>query len=168
MPAPILPSPPDRPDPTVIERAGRTLRDGGLVAIPTETVYGLAANALDATAIDAIYAAKGRPSTDPLIVHVDGLEMAARVVAGPLPAPAATLADAFWPGPLTLVLPRHEIVPPVVSSGLATDWKLSLTATPIVFSPKSSPASARPGGTAPAKAAMSGRIIRDRPAGARG
>ena len=120
MPAPILPCPPDTPDPAVIERAGRTLRDGGLVAIPTETVYGLAANALDDAAVAAIFTAKRRPASDPLIVHVDGPEMAARVVDGPLSAPAAVLAAAFWPGPLTLVLPRNEAVPPAVSSGLAT------------------------------------------------
>lgn len=120
MSAPLLPCPPERLDPAVIERAAATLRDGGLVAIPTETVYGLAANALDAAAVASIFAAKGRPSSDPLIVHIDGLEMAAEVVEGPLPTSAAVLAEAFWPGPLTLVLPRRATVPATVSSGLAT------------------------------------------------
>ena len=118
MSAPILPCPADSLDPAVIERAAAILRDGGLVAIPTETVYGLGANALDAEAVASIFTAKERPSTDPLIVHVDGLAMAAAVVDGPFPAPATTLAEAFWPGPLTLVLPRRDSVPPAVSSGL--------------------------------------------------
>lgn len=120
MPVPILPCPPDTPDHGVIERAGRTLRDGGLVAIPTETVYGLAANALDPVAVAAIFTAKGRPASDPLIVHVDGPAMADAVVEGTLPKTAATLAAAFWPGPLTLVLPRNDAVPAAVSSGLDT------------------------------------------------
>ena len=118
MSAPILPCPTDRPDPAVIERAAAILRAGGLVAIPTETVYGLGANALDADAVAAIFAAKQRPATDPLIVHVDGSSMAATVVEGSFPPPAAALAEAFWPGPLTLVLPRRDSVPATVSSGL--------------------------------------------------
>ncbi len=118
MSAPILPCPADSLDPAVIRQAGTTLRDGGLVAIPTETVYGLGGNALDPDAIALIFAAKERPSTDPLIVHVDGPAMAADVVDGPFPAPATILAEAFWPGPLTLVLPRRASVPATVSSGL--------------------------------------------------
>ncbi len=118
MSTPILLCPTDTPDPSVIKRAGTVLRDGGLVAIPTETVYGLGANALDPRAVASIFAAKGRPSTDPLIVHVDDLAMTACVVDGPFPAPANALAEAFWPGPLTLVLPRHASVPAAVSSGL--------------------------------------------------
>lgn len=118
MTAPILPCPADSLDPVVIERAAATLRGGGLVAIPTETVYGLGADALDADAVASIFAAKGRPSTDPLIVHVDGLAMAADIVDGPFPMSAAILAEAFWPGPLTLVLPRRDSVPSAVSSGL--------------------------------------------------
>lgn len=120
MSALILPCPADDLDHGVIERAGRTLRDGGLVAIPTETVYGLGANALDPDAVESIFIAKGRPPSDPLIVHVDGLPMADVVVAGRLPPPAQTLAAALWPGPLTLVLPRHAAVPATVSSGLDT------------------------------------------------
>ncbi|MEM9466773.1 MAG: L-threonylcarbamoyladenylate synthase [Actinomycetota bacterium] len=104
-------------DDASIALAADLLRAGELVAIPTETVYGLGANALDADAVDRIFAAKGRPSTDPLIVHVDGLDMAGRVIDGPLPAPAVRLAAAFWPGPLTMVLPRHERVPDAVTSG---------------------------------------------------
>jgi len=118
MPAPLLPCPTDNPDPAVIERAASVLRAGGLVAIPTETVYGLGAHALDATAVASIFTAKGRPSTDPLIVHIDALAMAPQVVDGDFPTPARILADAYWPGPLTLVLPRHPSVPAAVSSGL--------------------------------------------------
>lgn len=120
MVATILPCPAHHPDPTVVERAAAAIRDGRLVAIPTETVYGLAADALDLDAVRAIFEAKGRPPTDPLIVHVDGLDMLTRVVDGPLPPPAALLVEAFWPGPLTLVVPRNAAVPAAVSSGLAT------------------------------------------------
>ena len=111
---------PDAIDPDLIAEAASILRDGGLVAIPTETVYGLGCNALDADAVGAVFAAKGRPATDPLIVHVDGLEMASSVVSGELAAPARRLAAAFWPGPLTMVLPRSDSVPDAVTSGGST------------------------------------------------
>lgn len=120
MAASVVRCPVDAPDPGVVERAAAALRDGRLVAIPTETVYGLGANALDPAAVAAVFAAKGRPATDPLIVHVDGPAMARGVIDGPLAPPAAILADALWPGPLTLVLPRHRRVPAAVSSGLDT------------------------------------------------
>ena len=90
-------------DPAEIERAGRLLRAGRLVAFPTETVYGLGANALDAAAVARIYAVKGRPATSPLIVHVASVEMAQSLVAK-WPEAAEHLARKFWPGPLTLVL----------------------------------------------------------------
>jgi L-threonylcarbamoyladenylate synthase len=102
-----------------IERAAQVLQSGGLVAFPTETVYGLGANALDAAAVRKIYAAKGRPSTSPLIVHVASVEMAKTVVAE-WPETAARLARKFWPGPLTLVLPKLPLVPDEVTAGLAT------------------------------------------------
>src|SRR3954468_3817118 len=93
-----------------IARAAAVLRRGGLVAFPTETVYGLGANALDAAAVGRIFAAKGRPATNPLIVHVaDAAGVGA--VAADWPDPAARLAERFWPGPLTLVLPKREAVP---------------------------------------------------------
>ena len=111
---------PDEPDQTLVDMAAAVLRDGGLVAIPTETVYGLGCNALDPDAVGRVFEAKGRPASDPLIVHVDGPDMAAMVVDGPLPPAAAALADAFWPGPLTLVLPRAAVVPDAVTSGLDT------------------------------------------------
>ena len=108
---------PDHIDPSLIDRAAQALRDGKLVAFPTETVYGLGCNALDEHAIAKVFQAKGRPSSDPLIVHVDGLAMAETVIDGPLPPAATALAKAFWPGPLTMVLPRGDVVPYAVTSG---------------------------------------------------
>lgn len=108
---------PRHPDPEVIARAAGVLRRGGLVAFPTETVYGLGAHALDPAAVERIFAAKGRPSYNPLIVHLADAA-AAPPLAGEWPEAAARLADAFWPGPLTLVVPRGSAVPEVVSAGL--------------------------------------------------
>lgn len=102
-----------------LARGAEVLRRGGLVAFPTETVYGLGGHALDREAVAAIYAAKGRPATNPLILHVPD-EEAARRWSGGWPEEAAALAKAFWPGPLTLVLPRHPRVPAEVSGGLET------------------------------------------------
>jgi L-threonylcarbamoyladenylate synthase len=108
---------PNDPEPEIIADAAARLRIGELVAFPTETVYGLGANALDADAVARIYAAKGRPSYNPVIVHVADVEAAQRVVSHWPPA-ATTLADAFWPGPLTIVLPKAEGIPDSVSAGL--------------------------------------------------
>jgi L-threonylcarbamoyladenylate synthase len=110
-----------------IDRAARLLRAGGIVAFPTETVYGLGANALDADAVARIYAIKGRPGTSPLIVHVASIEMAKSLVAN-WPELADRLATRFWPGPLSLVLPKlletkrtHQaIIPAIVTAGLPT------------------------------------------------
>jgi L-threonylcarbamoyladenylate synthase len=99
-----------------LAEAGAILRRGGTVAFPTETVYGLGANALDPVAIGKIFTAKQRPSWDPLIVHVLDREMLRRVAAE-VPPGAARLMDAFWPGPLTLLLPRGPNVPPAVTAG---------------------------------------------------
>lgn len=104
---------------TDLERAAAHLRAGELVAIPTETVYGLAANALDAAACLRIFEAKERPAFDPLIVHVHARERALELCEPP-PAEALALMDAFWPGPLTLVLRKRAEVPDVVTSGLDT------------------------------------------------
>ena len=103
-----------------IARAAQILESGGLVAVPTETVYGLAARADSAEAVAKIYAAKGRPDLNPLIVHVAGLEQAARYA--DLAPAARALAAAHWPGPLTLVLPRRADAPlaEAVSAGLPT------------------------------------------------
>lgn len=102
-----------------INKAKHLLEQGGLVAIPTETVYGLAANALNPDAVIRIFEAKNRPQFDPLIVHVPSLENARRYVAG-VPDKAEALASAFWPGPLTLLLEKKEIVSDLVTAGLPT------------------------------------------------
>ena len=104
--------------PDVAHAAG-LIRAGRLVAFPTETVYGLGANALDPVAVERIFAAKGRPKTSPLIVHVDSIEMA-RGLAAEWPAAAETLARSYWPGPLTLVLAKRAEVPDIVTGGLPT------------------------------------------------
>ncbi len=107
---------PDAPDPTAVRAAAEVLRGGGLVAFPTETVYGLGANALDAAAVGRVFAAKGRPATNPLIVHVG--DRAEAVALTPAWTPAAEmLAVAFWPGPLTLVLKKRPDLPDVVTAG---------------------------------------------------
>jgi L-threonylcarbamoyladenylate synthase len=100
-----------------IQRAAELLRAGGLVAFPTETVYGLGANALDAAAVRRIFEAKGRPFSSPLIVHVDSLGMA-RGLAGSWPETAEALAKNFWPGPLTIIVPKNSAVPDIVTAGL--------------------------------------------------
>jgi L-threonylcarbamoyladenylate synthase len=103
-----------------VARAAELLRAGGVVAFPTETVYGLGANALDAGAVAKIFAAKERPKWDPLIVHVDGRAMVSRVARlgeDEVGRRVAALMDAFWPGPLTLLLPRTEAVPDAVTAG---------------------------------------------------
>lgn len=99
--------------------AGQMLREGGLVAFATETVYGLGANALSAEAVADVFRAKRRPSWDPLIVHIGSVEDLAKVATVPaeLEARIATLAAAFWPGPLTLLLPRNAAVPDAVTAG---------------------------------------------------
>ena len=104
------------PDAAEIEKAVALLDAGELVAFPTETVYGLGADAANPAAVARIFAAKGRPATHPLIVHVSGLA-AARSWASEVPGAAARLAEAFWPGPLTLVLPKSDSVHAGVTGG---------------------------------------------------
>ena len=106
---------PRRPDPEQIAQAAAVIRRGGLVAFPTETVYGLGANALDADAVRRIFVAKGRPTYDPVIVHLSGADELDRI-ARDVPDVARVLAARFWPGALTLVLPKAEIVPGIVTS----------------------------------------------------
>nr|WP_247234937.1 L-threonylcarbamoyladenylate synthase [Telluribacter sp. SYSU D00476] len=101
------------------ELAKSYLEKGQLVAIPTETVYGLAGNALDQQAVLSIFQVKNRPSFDPLIVHIDSFEKLSLVVAE-VPEQARLLAEAFWPGPLTLLLPKQPVIPDLVTSGLDT------------------------------------------------
>src|SRR3954447_2775839 len=102
------------------EVAARYLREGGLVAFPTETVYGLGADATNAAAVARLYQAKGRPAFNPLIAHIRDIE-AARQIAQ-FDAPAMALAVAFWPGPLSLVLPKSKgcVVADLATAGLAT------------------------------------------------
>lgn len=102
-----------------ISEAAEIIRSGGLVAFPTETVYGLGANALDAAAVEKIFEMKGRPETSPLIVHVASVEMA-REIAAEWPPLADELARQWWPGPLTLVLRKNDKIPLKVTAGLLT------------------------------------------------
>jgi len=104
------------PEPELIARAAAILRGGGLVAFPTETVYGLGANALNEAAVEKIFAAKERPRWDPLIVHISGAEMLSEVAAD-VPAKFEKLAARFMPGPMTLLLPRSSNVPLMVTAG---------------------------------------------------
>jgi L-threonylcarbamoyladenylate synthase len=110
---------PTRPDRDAIAQAAERLRAGGLVAFPTETVYGLGAHALNRDAVRRLFAAKGRPAHDPVIVHVDTIERVDSLVSE-LPDAALTLAARFWPGPLTLVMRRSSEVPDEVTAGLDT------------------------------------------------
>lgn len=107
------------PTPKNLQKAAQIIQGGGLVAFPTETVYGLGANALNAEAVAKIFAAKQRPSFDPLIVHVASLEMLSKVVNEVSPL-AQKLIEQFWPGPLTLVFAKSAFVPGIVTSGLPT------------------------------------------------
>lgn len=100
-----------------IKKAGQILKDGGLVAFPTETVYGLGGNALDPRASMKIYAAKGRPSDNPLIVHIAELEKLKEITTK-IPEGARILAEKYWPGPLTMILPKADIVPKETTGGL--------------------------------------------------
>jgi len=106
----------DQPDAEAIAEAAAALAQGGLVAFATETVYGLGAVATDAAAVGRIFEAKGRPSFNPLIVHVSGIDQA-RAFAGAWPDAAQRLAEAFWPGPLTLVVPKTAAIPHNVTAG---------------------------------------------------
>ncbi len=115
----IRPVDPLNPDPRLIAEAAAAIRAGRLVAFPTETVYGLGADGLNPAAVARIFEAKGRPSTDPLILHIAEPEDFLKLVLEAPPA-ALELARRFWPGPLTLVLPKRPIVPDIVTAGLPT------------------------------------------------
>src|SRR5713226_3203503 len=109
----------DQPEPAVIKRAAKLLRDGEIVVFPTETVYGLGADAFQPTALERIFVAKGRPFSDPLIVHIAD-ESALELLTTTVPERAERLVQKFWPGPLTLILPRGRRVPRMVTAGLET------------------------------------------------
>ncbi|MCS7131235.1 MAG: L-threonylcarbamoyladenylate synthase [Hadesarchaea archaeon] len=113
----VLKVDPRRPEPEKIRAAAEVLRRGGLVAFPTETVYGLGANALDEKAVLRIFEAKNRPADNPIIVHVAEKEDI-YVLAEQVPELAERLIDRFWPGPLTLLFPKSEVVPKAVTAGL--------------------------------------------------
>ncbi|MBI4451393.1 threonylcarbamoyl-AMP synthase [Candidatus Woesearchaeota archaeon] len=115
----ILKIDPRRPDGHAIAKAASLLRQGGVVAFPTETVYGLGADAFNEAAVREVFAAKGRPADDPLIVHVGSLRDVSKVCSD-VPAAAKKLMRTFWPGPLTLVLPKSGNVPGIVTAGLQT------------------------------------------------
>src|SRR5688572_27209076 len=127
----VLPLDPRHPAPEGIARAAAVLRRGGLVAFPTETVYGLGAHALDAAAVRRIFEAKGRPAEDPLIVHVHDID-ALSALTDDRPDTVEALASRFWPGPLTMVLRRSRVVPPEVTAGLGT-VAVRIPAHPIAF-----------------------------------
>src|SRR4051812_38687485 len=107
---------PDQPDAQTIAQAAAVIQRGGLVAFPTETVYGLGADAMQEQAIRRIFAAKGRPADNPLIIHIGNREMLA-LVASDVSDKAEALISRYWPGPLTLVLKRQPEVAPSVSAG---------------------------------------------------
>src|SRR5512145_747521 len=115
-----------------LRRAGELIARGGIVALPTETVYGLGADAFDERAVARVFEAKARPSFDPLIVHIASLAQA-ESVASEIGPKAPALAEALWPGPLTLVLPKRDELPGIVTSGLST-VALRLPAHPVARS----------------------------------
>lgn len=137
-----------------ISSAARIIRGGGLLAFPTETVYGLGADALNPDAVLKIYAAKERPVDNPLIVHIASLDQLNPLVDA-LTSEAERLASAFWPGPLTLVLRSSKIIPPVVTAGLDTvavripDHPLALELLRVVQSPVAAPSANRSGSPSP-------------------
>ncbi len=151
-----------------IKTAGELLSQGELVAIPTETVYGLAADALNGEAVARIFEAKGRPSDNPLIVHIADLSEWARLVKE-IPENARRLADAFWPGPLTIILSASPLIPPQVTAGLKT-VAVRFPAHPVTRAviraagcPLAAPSANRSGAPSPTNAArvfedMDGRI----------
>lgn len=106
-------------DKEAIERAGKILKEGGLVAFPTETVYGLGGDGLNPQSSKKIYAAKGRPSDNPLIVHITNMEALSKIVKE-IPKDALKLADKYWPGPLTMIFEKNDVVPLETTGGLNT------------------------------------------------
>lgn len=148
---------PGAPEPEHIARAAAIIRGGGLVAFPTETVYGLGADALNQAAVARIFVAKGRPVYDPLIVHIARPADLMRV-ARTVPEKAHGLAKRFWPGPLTLVLPRGAAVPTIVTAGLETvavrcpDHPVALALIEASRTPIAAPSANRFGRTSPTTA----------------
>lgn len=162
MPTQLLPATPEN-----IAQAAAILKGGGLVAFPTETVYGLGANALDADAVARIFIAKERPFADPLIVHLSGPDQLPRVVRAMSPL-SRILAETFWPGPLTLVLPKQPEVPSLVTSGLDTvavrvpDHPVALALLRAADVPIAAPSANRFGHTSPTTAQHVWHDLHDR------
>lgn len=146
------------PTPAALRRAAAALRRGEPVAFPTETVYGLGANALDPAAVRRVFEAKGRPDDNPLIVHVTGLPML-RALVRCVPPAARALAARFWPGPLTIVLPKKRTVPRAVTAGLPTvavrvpDHPVALALIEAAGVPLAAPSANRSGRPSPTRAA---------------
>lgn len=160
-------SPVETVTPETLARAAELIRAGGIVAFPTETVYGLGANALDPVAVARIYQAKGRPSYNPLIVHLPD-EAAARRLVTHWPREAEQLARRWWPGPLTLVLPKAPQIPVEVTAGLAT-VALRVPAHPVAHAllqrtglPLAAPSANRSGEVSPTTAAHVERSLGER------
>ncbi len=153
--------------PDSVARAAVQLHQGGVVAFPTETVYGLGALAFDARAVARIFEIKQRPSFDPLIVHVAGRAMLAEVVAG-VPAAGEVLIERFWPGPLTLVLQKRPAVPSLVTAGLPTvavrmpDHPVARALLAAVGAPLAAPSANPFGGLSPTRAEHVARMLGDR------
>jgi len=148
----------EKSNPEILE-AARRIRNGAVVAFPTETVYGLGANALDAHAVARIFEIKRRPHFDPLIVHVASIEEATSLVTeSGWTKPAERLAAMFWPGPLTIVLPKRDHVPDIVTSGLSTvavripDHPLALGLLEAAEVPMAAPSANRFGSVSPTTA----------------
>jgi L-threonylcarbamoyladenylate synthase len=150
-----------------IARAAVLLRQGGVVAFPTETVYGLGALAFDARAVARIFEIKGRPSFDPLIVHIADRAMLGEVAAA-VPAAAEALIEQFWPGPLTLVLKKRPAVPGLVTAGLPTvavrmsDHPVARALLEAVGSPLAAPSANPFGRLSPTRAEHVARMLGDR------
>ena len=158
---------PATPDPAAVRAAADVQRGGGLVAFPTETVYGLGANALDAAAVGRVFAAKGRPAANPLIVHVADPALAAALTPDWTPA-AEKLAAAFWPGPLTLVLKKQSHIPDSVTAGGPT-VAVRVPAHPVALAllraagiPVAAPSANRSGELSPTTAAHVRQRLSDR------
>ncbi len=163
----VQPVDPVHPSPAILARAASLLQRGQLVAFPTETVYGLGANALDSAAVQRIYEAKGRPAYNPLIVHVADAASAQRLVTI-WPETAERLATRWWPGPLTLVLPKAMGIPPEVTAGLGT-VALRVPAHPVALAllracgfPLAAPSANQSGQISPTSAAHVAQGLGDR------
>ncbi|HIH23640.1 TPA: threonylcarbamoyl-AMP synthase [Candidatus Woesearchaeota archaeon] len=141
-----------------IARAARIIRDGGIVAFPTETIYGLGANALNSSAVGKIFSAKGRPADNPLIVHIADIDMLDDITASVPPAARALMAR-FWPGPLTILFERSPLLPMIVTAGLPTvavripDHPMALALIKESGCPIAAPSANRSGSPSPTTAA---------------